>query len=52
MKFSPTVSFKMLKRSTTMSQKMMTKLKVYEIIGYMNRGIAFISREVKVYAWL
>lgn len=42
----------MLKRSTTMSQKMMTKLKVYEIIGYINRDIVSVSREVKVYAWL
>lgn len=45
------MSFKMPRSRAIMSQKMMTKLKVNEILDYVNRSILPILREVRVYVW-
>ena len=44
-KFRATMSFKMLRSRAIMSQKMITKLKVNEISGYINKSIMPISSE-------
>ena len=44
-KFRATMSFKMLTSRAIMSQKMITKLKVNEISGYINKSIMPISSE-------